>query len=69
MESQDGRVELPQFGDECLLFGGCSASVWVCLGWQEAGQGSAGWLWASRSVGCREQLQVAQPPPPRKLSW
>lgn len=26
-----GRVELPQFGDECLLFGGCSATVWVCL--------------------------------------
>lgn len=29
-ESQDRRAELPQFGDECLLFGG-GATVWVCL--------------------------------------
>lgn len=26
-----GRAGLPQFGDECLLFGGCDATVWVCL--------------------------------------
>ena len=65
-ESQEGRAELPQFGDECLLFGGCDATARV---WQEAGQGLGSLTLGLGVCGAQRVAAGRSTPGPQKLPW
>lgn len=62
-------MELPQFGDECLLWVAACHCLGVSVTGRKPGRGTTRQVWASLSVGVQGAAEGRSTPGPQKPTW